>query len=178
MMTESRQVEVEITAKVKTTLTIYNDETLEDLQSRDVDIYLHGAGPDGYINKQDLGASEHSIKVINTDDTTKVVTKNGVWILNKQLPPVGTVCEYWWSKDSWYKVEIIMHDNGYAIFRFSDASFAKHQSSCTPENFRPCRTAKEQAIQEMSKVFHDASNGAIDDAAFGALYDAGFIKKV
>jgi hypothetical protein len=100
--------------------------------------------------------------------------------LKKELPPVGTVCEYRWGQDektNWYKVEVIMHDNGYAIFRSPEACLAKHQSSCSPENFRPLRTAREWAIQEMSKVFHDASNGAVDDIAFGALYDAGYLKR-
>jgi hypothetical protein len=106
-----KKVEVEIIAKVRTTLDIHDDESLDDLQSRDVDIYIHGAGPDGYMNKQDVGANEWEIKVVdNAQDTISKIIKDTAWILKKELPPVGTVCEYRWGQDektNWYKVEVI-----------------------------------------------------------------------
>jgi hypothetical protein len=177
MTKQFKQVEIEITAKVKTSVTVYDNESLDDLQNRDVDIYLHGAGEHGYMNKKDLGANEWKITVVDTDTETDQIVNTGLWFLKKELPPIGTVCEYQWSKGNWYKAEIVMHDNGYAVFRTPEASIAKHQSSCVTADFRPLRTAREWAIQEMSRVFHNASNGAIDDAAFGALYDHGYLKQ-
>lgn len=54
-MNERLDVEVRITATVTTTVTLDVGETLDDVAKRDVDIYLHGGGSDGHLNKEDLG---------------------------------------------------------------------------------------------------------------------------
>ena len=42
--------------------------------------------------------------------------------------------------------------------------------------FRPIKSDREKAIEEMAKIFFDAQNGIANDISFGALYDAGFKK--
>jgi hypothetical protein len=65
---ENAEVRVEITAKVTTTITLRDGETVEDLQKRYVDIYLDdwldGDETLQGFNKQDLGADSWEIKVI------------------------------------------------------------------------------------------------------------------
>ena len=49
-------VPVTIYASVSTEVTLAENETIEDVKNRFVDIYLHDAGDEGYSNKVDLGA--------------------------------------------------------------------------------------------------------------------------
>lgn len=57
------QVKIKITVVAETTVTLEEGETVEQLKERYADIYLHGAGNDGHINKVDLGG-ESTIEVI------------------------------------------------------------------------------------------------------------------
>ena len=51
----STRVKIIIVTKVITEVQLEDGETLQDLKNRKVDIYLHGQGEDGHINKVDLG---------------------------------------------------------------------------------------------------------------------------
>jgi hypothetical protein len=54
---------VKITAEVTVDL-VHQDETVEELKNRPVDIYLHGTGENGSMAKIDLGADNYSIEII------------------------------------------------------------------------------------------------------------------
>lgn len=56
-------VKIKIVATVETTILLGEGETVEDFKHRNVDIYLHGAGDNGHINKVDLGG-DATIEVI------------------------------------------------------------------------------------------------------------------
>lgn len=51
------KVKIKIIATVETTVTLAEGETIEDFKKREVDIYLHGAGENAWLNKVDLGGS-------------------------------------------------------------------------------------------------------------------------
>lgn len=50
-------VDVEITVMVRDTIMIEDGETLEEFKNRTVDIYLHGSGENGHLDKVDLGGN-------------------------------------------------------------------------------------------------------------------------
>jgi soluble P-type ATPase len=56
-------VDVTITAKVSARVKLEKGETIEQLKERYVDIYLHSAGENGHVEKQDLGAESWDIEV-------------------------------------------------------------------------------------------------------------------
>lgn len=58
------KVNIRITATVETTVELAEGETVEQLKERGVDIYLHGAGEKGWIDKTDLGGN-YTIDVID-----------------------------------------------------------------------------------------------------------------
>ena len=49
-------VDIEISAKVRHKVMIAAGESSQDLRHRTFDIMLHGAGDDGHLNKEDIGA--------------------------------------------------------------------------------------------------------------------------
>jgi len=55
-------VMADITVHVKTELKLEEGETVAQFKERFADIYLHGAGEKGYLEKQDLGG-DTQIKV-------------------------------------------------------------------------------------------------------------------
>jgi len=68
-----REVPVRIHASVSATISLEDGETLQDVKARHVDIYLHGAGEQGHVNKQDLGADTYQIV---TDDSAEMALVN------------------------------------------------------------------------------------------------------
>ena len=64
----SKLVEIEIIAKVKATVEIEDGEDALNVTHRDVDIYLHGDGTDGYLSKEDLGANSFKINILNVKE--------------------------------------------------------------------------------------------------------------
>jgi hypothetical protein len=55
IISQPTEVNVKITVTVETTIKLEDGETVEDVKGRLCDIYLHGAGEEGYANKEDLG---------------------------------------------------------------------------------------------------------------------------
>ncbi len=51
------KVKIRIKMEVTATVELAEGETVEQLKERYADIYLHGAGENGHINKVDLGGS-------------------------------------------------------------------------------------------------------------------------
>jgi len=60
----SKTVKVKITAEVITTLELEENETLEDLKHRWVDIYVPPPGKYGMGGRIDLGANEFNIEIL------------------------------------------------------------------------------------------------------------------
>jgi hypothetical protein len=82
------------------------------------------------------------------------------------LPPVGTTCIYNFETRPY---EIIAHRDGFAIGWRNDAVTI---ASKIPQSFRPIKSDREKAIEEMLKL-----NSYDGDRVFmGALYDAGYRK--
>jgi hypothetical protein len=50
-----KTVDVDITVRAKARIRLAEGETMADFKERNADIYLHGAGEEGYIEKTDLG---------------------------------------------------------------------------------------------------------------------------
>lgn len=53
----NKKIKIKITATVEAIVEMEEGETVEDFKYRNVDIYLHGAGNLGHINKTDLGGN-------------------------------------------------------------------------------------------------------------------------
>ena len=49
------EVEIEVTVTARTTIQLEDKEDVMSLVNREADVYLHGEGEYGYINKMDLG---------------------------------------------------------------------------------------------------------------------------
>jgi len=61
----SKEVFVKIIAETTTTIVLEDNESIDDALNRNVDIYLHGRGENGHVNKTDLGGDITSIEVID-----------------------------------------------------------------------------------------------------------------
>ena len=61
-----KSIVIEITATTLARVELGDGETVDDLCSRHVDIYLHGAGETGSMNKVDLGADQVRITPVDT----------------------------------------------------------------------------------------------------------------
>jgi hypothetical protein len=62
---EPEFVRVKITAEVTTDVRLEKGETIEEFKQRAVDIYLHGAGKEGHLDKEDLGGN-YKIEILNS----------------------------------------------------------------------------------------------------------------
>ena len=51
------KIKIKIIASVETTVELAEGETIEEFKKRNVDIYLHGAGEKGWLDKEDLGGT-------------------------------------------------------------------------------------------------------------------------
>lgn len=69
-----RVVPVRIHASVSTMVNLDGGESPSDLKNRAVDIFLHGAGEQGHINKEDMGADSYRI-VTNAEEEMVLVNK-------------------------------------------------------------------------------------------------------
>lgn len=113
------------------------------------------------------------------------------WYENDEIPPVGTKCiaDFSKSRNEFLKsigmvnVEIVMHsmcaDNTHktAVFRWKKGNvFYYHAVLGDGGSFRPKKSDRENAIEKMSKIIHEATGGIINDISLGALYDAGLLK--
>lgn len=85
-----REVNVLITAKVKTTVTLAEGETINNVKDRFVDIYLHGAGEHGCINKEDLGADSIVIDILEPMSYDEFCDGLGLEKYNDDGTEIGT----------------------------------------------------------------------------------------
>ena len=96
------------------------------------------------------------------------------WYERGEFPPIGTICEMIDDKETWLECEIIAHKNSFCIGWISsrNAPFYTDDKS----EFRPLRTEREKAIEDMSRIMHE-HDSVINDITLGALYDAGYRKE-
>ncbi|MFM5658923.1 hypothetical protein ACET8F_02110 [Aeromonas veronii] len=105
------------------------------------------------------------------------------WFDRGELPPVGIECEVLWDDCEWHKTKIIAHlyidkFNMCPVFTTSwdDTSFVE----CMPhyQSFRPLRTEREKAIEEMKRHCpHHGSWDTVGRIYAEAIYDAGYRKQ-
>ena len=99
--------------------------------------------------------------------------RDNSWHERGELPPVGTICKMIDDKNTWLECEIIAHKNSFCIGWISsrNAPFYTDDKS----EFRPLRTEREKAIEEMANLIAKSVFGSAKCQA-EKLYDAGYRK--
>ena len=96
------------------------------------------------------------------------------WHKNGELPPVGEVCEaYIDYPPQWVETEIVAHKDGFAIGWCKSVMKGCHGDKA--HEFRPLRTEREKAIDEMVSLVEPL---ATYREFAGTIYDAGMYKEV
>ena len=98
------------------------------------------------------------------------------WHERGELPPVGCTCEVK-EGGEWHKTHIVgFDDDGYCVYTTPwNCTVRDYEGDADQSNFRPLRTEREKAIDEMVSIIKGA---AFQDPEFTAeiLYDAGYRK--
>ena len=100
------------------------------------------------------------------------------WHERGEFPPVGAICEMIDDKNTWLECEIVSHKDGACIGWISSrkAPFYTYDKS----EFRPLRTEREKAIDEMVYEFIDHHGDPKGGERYlpmaTKLYDAGYRK--
>ena len=101
------------------------------------------------------------------------------WHARREFPPVGTICKMIDDKNTWLECEVISHKDGSCIgwIPLCKAPFYTYDKS----DFRPLRTEREKAIDEMVAILKTKFNRpGVDGIAVAdmvdELYDAGYRK--
>ena len=116
-------------------------------------------------NKVEVEMTSESEMTINASD----------WHKNGELPPVGEVCEaYIDYPPQWVKTEIVAHKDGFAIGWCKSVMKGCHGDKA--HEFRPLRTERENAIDEMVDCL--SSRWANCEAIAAHLYENGYRKEV
>ena len=101
--------------------------------------------------------------------------EGGDWHKSGELPPVGEVCEaYIDYPPQWVETEIVAHKDGFAIGWCKSVMKGCHGDKA--HEFRPLRTEREKAIDEMVDCL--SSRWANCEELAAHLYDAGYRKEV
>ena len=95
------------------------------------------------------------------------------WHERGELPPVGTICEMIDDRATWRECKIIAHEDGACIGWIAslNSPFYTYDKS----EFRPLRTERENAIDEMADLIAKSVFGSAKCQA-EKLYDAGYRK--
>ena len=116
--------------------------------------------------------TKHKVEV-EMKSESEMTIKVSDWHKNGELPPVGEVCEaYIDYPPQWIETEIVAHKDGFAIGWCKSVMKGCHGDKA--HEFRPLRTEREKAIDEMME--HCNYLGSRDFA--GELFDAGYRKEV
>lgn len=86
------------------------------------------------------------------------------------LPPVGTECEFLSNDTTWGKVVIIGYDGDRVVFKPSGETYYGIEPS-ERQIFRPLRTERDKAIEQMLSTVTNYNNTSVIHAA-GQIYDA------
>ena len=96
------------------------------------------------------------------------------WGKHEELPPIGVPVELWFGGTFAYRCEFItMRGNAYVVWNLDDdkPDCADYMNS----QFRPIRTEREKAIDEMTNLIAKSVFGSAKCQA-EKLYDAGYRK--
>jgi hypothetical protein len=108
------------------------------------------------------------------------------WFERGELPPAGAVCEVLWNEGrmEYLRTKVFgVNEHGQPIHRFDEGP-KKFEYQADPlvtvlgtRVFRPIRTERELAIEEMTAIMKGATTGLVlfEDGA-AKLYDAGYRK--
>ena len=115
------------------------------------------------------------------DSQEKEMKQDNKWFERGELPPIGEVCEaYIDYPPLWIETEIVAHKDGFAIGWCNSVMKGCHGDKA--HEFRPLRTEREKAIDEMVCEFidhHGDPKGGERYLGIAAkLYDAGYRKGV
>ena len=101
------------------------------------------------------------------------------WHERGEFPPVGCECEFCNSDDEWadwlHSVFVGFDSTGNGVVSVFGDDKGVLWISNNSTDFRPLRTEREKAIEDMSRVMHE-HDSVINDDTLGALYDAGYRK--
>lgn len=119
--------------------------------------------------------TEHKVEAEMTSDK-EITIKVSDWHKNGELPPVGEVVEVWLDDgcECWHKAYVV----GYSIPKGSVIAAGiidKNDKLIWSNQFRPLRTEREKAIDEMVSLVEPL---ATYREFAGAIYDAGMYKGV
>ena len=103
------------------------------------------------------------------------------WHKNGELPPVGGVCEaHITSENIWVEIEVVAHKDGFALGWCRNEKCGYHGNERS--DFRPLRTEREMAIDEMVGEFidhyGDPKGGERYLGIATKLYDLGYRNEV
>ena len=92
-----------------------------------------------------------------------------------EFPPVGVPVELWWGGSFAYNCELITRRGHHYVMWNLDADSPDAADYMNSE-FRPLRTEREKAVDEMISVTMAVINQDTQRQMFGMLYDAGYRK--
>ena len=114
-------------------------------------------------------------KVWSEDCDTINPEVDGSWFTYCKLPPCGIPVELWFGGSFAYNCEFIaMRGNTYVVWNL-DADKPDCADSLNSQ-FRPVRTEREKAIDDMNELVGDIEEYPTWRDAMAALYDAGYRK--
>lgn len=117
--------------------------------------------------------TEHKVE-FEMESESEVTIKVRDWHKSGELPPVGEVCKaYIDYPPQWVETEIVAHKDGFAIGWCKSVMKGCHGDKA--HEFRPIRTEREKAIDEMVSLVEPL---ATYREFAGAIYDAGMYKEV
>ena len=124
-------------------------------------------GHEHKITNQELKQERDKMSGKSEDDNS--------WYERGELPPVGTICEMIDYRATWRECKIIAHEDGACIGWIAslNSPFYTYDKS----EFRPLRTEREKAIDEMIKLIgHGYMSAEMAKELVIKMCDAGYHK--
>jgi len=100
--------------------------------------------------------------------------ENNSWHQKGEHPPAGTKCEYARSEKFFFECKILGSNGGQVAFTCPDEPNRIFVNSFNDCGFRPIKSDREKAIEEMALLMGKSENTYWASAE--ALYDAGYRK--
>jgi hypothetical protein len=103
---------------------------------------------------------------------------NNHWFESGELPPVGVECEVRIGED-WRRTRVVaaLNSDVGKLPVFTTPWCSQHYVDCGPEQFRPIRTERDLAVEEMMKDA-GALHWETPKSIMLSLYDAGYRKQI
>lgn len=135
------------------------------------------------IHKSEPKTDTSAERIQKTAEPMRVSARGNDWFERGELPPVGAKVQWrpgsigQWEHDSWIDVDVIAHagDGDIVIKWDGQAGNNKQLVTASQETFRPVRTERDVAIEEMCQVA--GLDGLMFGLVAGKLYDAGYRKE-